>query len=376
MTQFNFIQSENAYGTKFFQLPQVLLYGEKYKELSDSAKLGYVVLRDRLEYSLQNNWIDDENRVYFIFTNHELQNLFGWSDRKISKVKKELEEAGLLFQINQGFDPKKKKNLPNRLYLADLEVTAKDVYIKKDFANKTAETLDMSGTDKMQDNLYKTNLDTNKDTSMLDFSSTNFSQNVLQKQNQDIVANASEFLVSNGNSGKIPLEAETIKLISLWSANDPALILKRWTIFLPEVKCFNAFRLFYERYGKAVRTITADNGSEFISWDFLEYVQKELKIKLYYATPSSPQQRGSNENRNRKLRDWYPKGTSFKDVKQRQLDEVASKMNAMPLRQALDGKRPMVVFEQEYKAMQRYRRAYEKRKQRMLEVKKQEFENN
>ena len=99
--------------------------------------------------------------------------------------------------------------------------------------------------------------------------------------------------------------------------------------------------MFYERYGKAVRTITADNGSEFISWDFLEYVQKELK-----------------------------------DVKQRQLDEVASKMNAMPLRQALDGKRPMVVFEQEYKAMQRYRRAYEKRKQRMLEVKKQEFENN
>ena len=129
----------------------------------------------------------------------------------------------------------------------------------------------------------------------------------------------------------------------------------------------DAFKLFYERYGKAVRTITADNGSEFISWDFLEYVQKELKIKLYYATPSSPQQRGSNENRNRKLRDWYPKGTSFKDVKQRQLDEVASKMNAMPLRQALNGKRPMVVFAQEYKAMQRYRRAYEKRKQRMLE---------
>ncbi|MCT4411962.1 IS30 family transposase, partial [Leuconostoc falkenbergense] len=56
-----------------------------------------------------------------------------------------------------------------------------------------------------------------------------------------------------------------------------------------------------------------------------------------------------------------------KDVKQRQLDEVASKMNAMPLRQALNGKRPMVVFEQEYKAMQRYRRAYEKRKQRILE---------
>ena len=35
--------------------------------------------------------------------------------------------------------------IKRRLYLADLEVTAKDVYIKQDFANKTAETLDMSG---------------------------------------------------------------------------------------------------------------------------------------------------------------------------------------------------------------------------------------
>lgn len=135
--------------------------------ISNCAKLGYVVLRDRLEYSLQNNWIDDENRVYFIFTNQELNELFGWNDRKINRVKKELEEAGLLFQIKQGFDPKKKRNLPNKLYLADLEVTAKDVYIKQDFANKTAETLDKSGLAQMRHNLYKTNLDTNKDTKQL-----------------------------------------------------------------------------------------------------------------------------------------------------------------------------------------------------------------
>ena len=104
--------------------------------------------------------------------------------------------------------------IKRRLYLADLEVTAKDVYIKQDLANKTAETLGTSGQPQMGHNLYKTNLDTNKDTnkdtSILDFSSINFSQNVLQKQNQDIVDNASEFLVSNGNSGAIPLEAETV----------------------------------------------------------------------------------------------------------------------------------------------------------------------
>ena len=59
--------------------------------------------------------------------------------------------------------------IKRRLYLADLEVTTKDVYIKHDFDNKTAETLDNSG-----HNLYKTNLDTNKGTSLLDFSSANF----------------------------------------------------------------------------------------------------------------------------------------------------------------------------------------------------------
>ena len=143
--------------------------------------------------------------------------------------------------------------IKRRLYLADLEVTATDVYIKSGFSNKTAETLDMSGTansavrqgnNKTAETLDMSgtansavrqenaetlgtsgtansavnqeeynNLDTNryyKETAQLDFSTANFSNAQIEKQNQDIVANASEFLVSNGNSGKIPLEAETI----------------------------------------------------------------------------------------------------------------------------------------------------------------------
>ena len=221
MSEFNFIQSQRAYEKRFFQFPQVLLYGKKYKNLSDSAKLGYMVLQDRFDYSLQNNWIDEENRVYFIFTNQELNEIFGWNDRKINRVKKELEEAGLLFQIKQGFDPKKKRNLPNKLYLADLEVTATDVYMKHDFSNKTAESLATSGTDKMQDNLYNTNsLDTNRyniDTAELDFSTENYSKAEIQKQNQDLVDQAYKFL-TNDEAG-IPFEPETVKLISLWTNN-------------------------------------------------------------------------------------------------------------------------------------------------------------
>jgi hypothetical protein len=127
--------------------------------------------------------------------------------------------------------------------------------------NKTAETLDTSGHHEIGHNLYKTNLDTNKDTnkdtSMLDFSSINFSQNVLQKQNQDIVANASEFLtVSNGNAGKIPLEAETIKLISLWSANDPKKMEKMIGIIFNVKKASETF--ITQQTGKPT-TIFLDN---------------------------------------------------------------------------------------------------------------------
>ena len=177
MSNFTFIKSERAYETKFFQFPQILLYGDNYKHLSDSAKLGYMVLRDRLDYSLKNNWIDEENNVYFIFTNKELKTLFNWSNDKLNKVKKDLEKAGLLYQKNMGFDPVKRKNIPNRLYLADLEVTAKDVYLKTTESLDTsgnpkighrtisAESLDTSGNPKIGRNLYNTiTIDTYKDT--------------------------------------------------------------------------------------------------------------------------------------------------------------------------------------------------------------------
>ena len=218
-TNFNFIESKKAYETRFFQFPQVLLYGEKYKKLSDSAKLGYMILRDRLDYSLRNNWIDEKNRVYFIFTNQELHNLFGWGNAKIVKVKKELERAKLLYQVNLGFDPKKKKNLPNHLYLADLEVTTKDIY-KKKITNEEPKSLDTSGSFKMKHNLNNTRgLDTNRyniDTQKLNFSTAQFSPAELEKQNQDLVNHANDFLTDEDSGLPVFLEPEAVQLLSFW----------------------------------------------------------------------------------------------------------------------------------------------------------------
>ncbi|WP_177163245.1 replication initiator protein A, partial [Oenococcus oeni] len=63
---FKFYKADSVYGNLFFQFPKVLMYGSQYSKLSSDTKLAYMVLKDRLEYSLKNHLVDEENHVYFI----------------------------------------------------------------------------------------------------------------------------------------------------------------------------------------------------------------------------------------------------------------------------------------------------------------------
>lgn len=223
------------YGDLFFKFPKVLLYSEKYRGLSDSAKIAYIVLKDRLEFSIRNNWVDEDNHVYFIFTNAELESLFNCHNQKVVKIKKELTNAGLLEQKQMGFDPKSHKNVPNRLYLANLEVTASDVYLrgsttgtqlkeepdmvksKTSLSNKHFRPLNNSGNVKITHNQYK-NLDTNprdnKETEKLNFSAEQYSPETIQKQNQDLVRRAKDYLPESANGGLF-LNKEGVELLGL-----------------------------------------------------------------------------------------------------------------------------------------------------------------
>ena len=220
-TNFNYYEADNVYGALFFQFPKVLMYGEQYKHLSSDAKLAYMVLKDRLEYSLRNNWVDEEGHVYFTFTNQELENLFNCHNQKVVKIKKELETAHLLMQKQLGFNPKTKKNEPNRLYLSKLDVKATDVYLRGEDSPKVSQTLATSGNVKITHNLYKDykNIDTNRyniDTQKLDFSTANFSTAEIEAQNRDLVKHADEFLTDEDNGLPVFLEPEAVQLLSFW----------------------------------------------------------------------------------------------------------------------------------------------------------------
>ena len=220
-TNFNYYEADNVYGALFFQFPKVLMYGEQYKHLSSDAKLAYMVLKDRLEYSLRNNWVDEQGHVYFTFTNQELENLFNCHNQKVVKIKKELETAHLLMQKQLGFNPKTKKNEPNRLYLSKLDVKATDVYLRGEDSPKVSQTLDTSGNVKITHNLYKDykNIDTNRydtDTQKLDFSTANFSPAEIEAQNRDLVKHADKFLTDEDNGLPVFLEPEAVQLLSFW----------------------------------------------------------------------------------------------------------------------------------------------------------------
>ncbi len=59
-------------------------------------------------------------------------------------------------------------------------------------------------------------------------------------------------------------------------------------------------------------------------------VTANTDLPVFFADPSSPWQRGTNENTNRLLRQYFPKGVSMAQLTQDELDEAAAKLNTRP----------------------------------------------
>jgi len=85
------------------------------------------------------------------------------------------------------------------------------------------------------------------------------------------------------------------------------------------------------------RTLTQDQGNEMFEH---EAIEEATGLAIYFADPHSPWQRGSNENGNGLIRQYFPKGTDFDQVTDERIRQVAIELNERP-RLCLDDRSPM-----------------------------------
>lgn len=91
---------------------------------------------------------------------------------------------------------------------------------------------------------------------------------------------------------------------------------------------------------KRVRTLTPDRGTEFAGY---REVGKELGISVYFPDPHAPQQRGTNENTNGLIREYFPKGTDLDELTDQDIAKFVRDLNNRP-RKVLVWKTPSEVF--------------------------------
>jgi transposase, IS30 family len=120
----------------------------------------------------------------------------------------------------------------------------------------------------------------------------------------------------------------------------------RLTLLVPlkEKDAFAVRKAFAREFKKIPKqfkkTLTYDRGSEMSQHKLFT---ENTKIQVYFADPYSPWQRGTNENTNGLIRQYFPKGTNFKEVSTKTIREAERRLNSRP-RKTLDYYTPSEKF--------------------------------
>ena len=126
-TGINSMRFDYYYGTQadqynFIKVPKLLIQDEVFSGLSNDAKMLYGLLLDRMSLSMQNGWLDDNNRVFIIYQITDIMEDMKMSRVTAIKYLRELVEFGLVEKKRRGL------GLPDILYI-------KSFVVQKDFNN-------------------------------------------------------------------------------------------------------------------------------------------------------------------------------------------------------------------------------------------------
>lgn len=99
-------------------------------------------------------------------------------------------------------------------------------------------------------------------------------------------------------------------------------------------------RMGKQAFQKKFRSITTDNGPEFLEYELLtRSIYGGQRFQVYYCHSYAAWEKGSNENHNRMIRRFFPKGTDFSKITKKRIADLQAWMNGYP-RKILDWKTP------------------------------------
>ena len=103
--QFDYFYGSEAEQFTFYRIPKILITSQFFKKVSDSAKLLYGLMLDRMSLSIRNGWLDDDNRAYLFFTTNDVMEQMCCGTEKATKMLAELDSEkgiGLIERVKQG----------------------------------------------------------------------------------------------------------------------------------------------------------------------------------------------------------------------------------------------------------------------------------
>ena len=95
----------------FYRIPKALFTDPAYRGISTDAKVLYGLLLDRMSLSVRNDWLDEQGRVYIVFTVEEVMDALCCADNKATRLLRELEGVGLIERKRRGLGK------PNLIYV-------------------------------------------------------------------------------------------------------------------------------------------------------------------------------------------------------------------------------------------------------------------
>ena len=112
----------------FYRIPKALFQEPRFQTLSTDAKTLYGILLDRMSLSVKNGWLDEQGRVFIIFTIEDVKRALCCADNKATKLLRELEEFGLIERKRRGLGK------PSLVYVKNFSAeSSKSIFQNRDF---------------------------------------------------------------------------------------------------------------------------------------------------------------------------------------------------------------------------------------------------